>query len=133
MVRSASSTHIFLFLLDPDGRRPAALDEGEHSPDFFVSEHVLVGWHGTAIAGRREVLAAVLDDVEQPLICMVPGMAGFIVGWGWEVAYGQPLLPVGLASQVRTMTTGTKAHVYLLAQRHLLGDLGVGLRWLRLG
>src|SRR5262245_5183187 len=76
-----SIASILPLLLRPDGSGPAAFDKRQHGPDFGVRKHVLIGWHGAAIAWRSVVFAAVLNNLEEPLVGMVPGMAGLIVRW----------------------------------------------------
>lgn len=80
--------YILLFLLRSDGGWPATFDESQHRPDLGVGEHLLIGWHGTAIAWRRVVSPPVLHDFEQPLIGMMPAVAALIVWRGRKVAQG---------------------------------------------
>jgi hypothetical protein len=73
------------------------------------------------------VFAPILDDFEEPLVGMVPGVAGLIVRRGRKVAQRQLLLPVGLPFEIGSVTTGAKARIHLLAQGDLLSVVGVGL------
>ena len=129
-------TSTLLLLLRSDGGGPVAFDKGQYGPDLRVGEHLLIGRHGAAIARGGMVFAPVLDDFEQPLVGMVPGVASLIVRWGREIAQWQLLLPIGLAFEIGSVTTGTKAGVHLLPQGDLLSVVWVGLAygggWLRL-
>jgi hypothetical protein len=73
------------------------------------------------------VFAPVLDDFEELLVGVVPGVAGLIVRWGREIPQQQALAPVGLAFEIASVTASAKAGVPLLAQGDVLGVVGVGL------
>jgi len=73
------------------------------------------------------VFAPVLDDFEELLVVVVPGVAGLIVRWGREIPQRQALAPVGLAFEIASVTASAKAGVLLLAQGDVLGVVGVGL------
>jgi hypothetical protein len=87
----------------------------------------LIGWHSAAIARRGMVFAPVLDDFEELLVGVVPGVAGLIVRWSREIPQRQALAPVGLAFEIASVTASAKAGVPLLAQGDVLGVVGVGL------
>jgi len=73
------------------------------------------------------VFAPVLDDSKQPLVGMVPGVAGLIVWRSRKVAQRQALAPVGLTFEIAPVTAGAKARIHLLTQGDLLSVVGVGL------
>ena len=97
---------ILLRLLRPDGGWPAVFDKGQHGPDLGVREHLLISWHGTAIARRGMVFAPVLDEFKQPLVGMVPGVAALIVRRRWQAAVRQAGTPVRLPFQLRAVAGG---------------------------
>ena len=72
------------------------------------------------------VFPPVLDDFKQPLVGMVPGVAGLIVRRGRKVTQWQALPPVGLAFEIDPVTAGTKAGVDLLPQGDVLSAVRAG-------
>ena len=103
-----------------------ALNKGQDRPDLRIAQHVLEALHGTLIAWGREALPAVFGGLEQVLVGMVPGMAGFVEGWRRRVPRRQTLLPVGLAFKIGPVTGRTVLGIHGLTYRDLRGVAWIG-------
>ena len=73
--------------------------------------------HGGLVTRRRETERAVLGDVEQPRVRMVPGVARSVMGRRRQFAAGKTLAPVRLTLEVGAVTGRAPGVVDQLAER----------------
>jgi hypothetical protein len=105
---------------------PAAFDVGQNRPDVSVRQDVFAGWHMTAKATRCRSLAALLNDLKEQAVGMMPGMASLVMWWRRVSTGGEGTLPVWLAFEVDSMTDSAMAFVYSAScgRQHGVGWVG---------
>src|SRR5207253_9769294 len=99
--------------------RPVAFDEREHCPHLIVRELAAKRRHVALIARwgiRRH--QPILDDDEEHMVGVMPGVAAVVMRWRGPAAIGQAFLPVGLPFEVGAVAGGALLRVDRAAERH---------------
>lgn len=98
-----SSTAGNLLLVSALSFRPGTLDKSEDSPDLGVAQGIGKTRHVALIAPPDDRGCTLLDDAEQHLIGMVPGVAALVVRRCGQPTRGKRRAPVRLPFQIRAM------------------------------
>src|SRR3972149_2414130 len=85
---------------------PEGLEVAEHRSDLVVAELVAKGGHAALKARDVERGAALLHDLEQEPVAVMPGVAGSIVRWRGVAPVRTDRLPLRLPFAARAMAGG---------------------------
>ncbi len=104
---------------------PGAFDIGENCPYLSIAQAARKSGHVTLVTASDHRRSAFLDDPEQDLIGMMPGVAAFIMRRGGKPPGRQARTPVGLSLQVRTVANRAFFRIDQTALFHHLCGSGV--------